>query len=485
MNEHEELEVLDALALGTLDPVQRAAVETHLAQCASCRHAYDEVRSVIDVLPHALTAPVPPGELLERIMRAIDAPTSPVAAQRARRRRFPLAATLAAGLLIALIGDGYLVLRPMQTNDDTIAASTTPQPPSARTSAPPTAPPAAINRPATTKAPTTNRTSSTTPPTVAHPSSTKPQTSTRPSSTKPSTTNNQVATKPPATTHASANMPLLADQRISHPGAAGTATLAALSTKRGANPHRAADSDAARIAALEQRLAATQSTAKAEALRIARLTQEIAQMSAVPPRGARGIVSPATHGARTTATKPHLAADATPRVAATPTPRVAGVPASHVAAVPTPRVAGTPAPHVAATVSEPSAATASAAPAVATAGSPGDANLVAALRTGKVYAIDGAVDGQPWHLTIVQPHDGGRAVIYSGTPDAPSGQTYRTWVIRSGRTVSIGELTPAKPATLEMPMALEAGDIVAFSREPVGSGDVPTQPFLMQFKVSP
>ncbi len=114
---------------------------------------------------------------------------------------------------------------------------------------------------------------------------------------------------------------------------------------------------------------------------------------------------------------------------------------------------------------------------------PGDDALVAALRSGKVYAIDGAVDGEAWHLTILQPRDGGRAVIYSGTPDAPSGQTYRTWVVRDGRTVNAGELPPSKPATLQMPMALEDGDIVAFSREPIGAGDIPTQPFLMQLKI--
>lgn len=113
---------------------------------------------------------------------------------------------------------------------------------------------------------------------------------------------------------------------------------------------------------------------------------------------------------------------------------------------------------------------------------PNDA-LVAALRSDKVYAIDGAVDGEPWHLTILQPREGERAVVYSGTPGAPAGQTYRTWVLRDGRTVDAGELVPGKPATLEMPMALEPGDVVAFSREPIGTGDLPTQPFLMQLKI--
>jgi anti-sigma factor RsiW len=122
-----------------------------------------------------------------------------------------------------------------------------------------------------------------------------------------------------------------------------------------------------------------------------------------------------------------------------------------------------------------------AAPSVA----PSDIALVAALRTGKVYTIDGTVGGEPWHLTIVQPRDGARALVYSGTPDAPSGQTYHTWVIRSGRTVNIGELPAGQPATLEMPMALEPGDVVAFSREPVGAVDEPSSPFLMELRIAP
>lgn len=111
--------------------------------------------------------------------------------------------------------------------------------------------------------------------------------------------------------------------------------------------------------------------------------------------------------------------------------------------------------------------------------------LVAALRTGKVYTLDGAVDHEAWHLTIVQPRDGAHALLYSGTPDAPSGETYRSWVVRGAQTVSIGELPPGKPATIEMPMALQTGDVIAFSREPVGSGDLPTTKFLMELKITP
>jgi hypothetical protein len=110
--------------------------------------------------------------------------------------------------------------------------------------------------------------------------------------------------------------------------------------------------------------------------------------------------------------------------------------------------------------------------------------LVAALRTGRVFAVDGTVGKETWHLTIVQPADGAKAEIFSGTPHAPDGQTYRTWVVRSGKTYDAGPLPPGEPTTLVMPMALQSGDVVAFSREPVGTGDHPTQPFLMKVTIA-
>jgi hypothetical protein len=34
-----------------------------------------------------------------------------------------------------------------------------------------------------------------------------------------------------------------------------------------------------------------------------------------------------------------------------------------------------------------------------------------------------------------------------------------------------------------MPVALQTGDVVAFSLEPIGAGARPTSPFLMQLKI--
>jgi len=114
-----------------------------------------------------------------------------------------------------------------------------------------------------------------------------------------------------------------------------------------------------------------------------------------------------------------------------------------------------------------------------------EAELVAALSTGRVYGVDGVVGSEPWHLTIVQPPAGKDAIIYTRTPDAPAGDTYRTWVVRGGTTFDAGELKPAAQTELEMPMPLQSGDEVAFSREPVGSGNAPTSPFLMKVTIGP
>jgi anti-sigma factor RsiW len=126
----------------------------------------------------------------------------------------------------------------------------------------------------------------------------------------------------------------------------------------------------------------------------------------------------------------------------------------------------------------------SATPAPVAIATPAPANsLVAALSDGRVYGVDGVVGTEPWHLTIVQPPAAANAVIYSDVPHAPNGQTYRTWVVRAGKTFDAGELRPGNRDVLDMPMPLQVGDVVAFSREPVGSGSAPTNPFLMQITI--
>jgi hypothetical protein len=112
-------------------------------------------------------------------------------------------------------------------------------------------------------------------------------------------------------------------------------------------------------------------------------------------------------------------------------------------------------------------------------------DLVAALSTGRVFGVDGVVGSEPWHLTIVQPPGGKDARIFTRTPGAPEGDTYRTWVLRGAQTFDAGELPPSTQTELEMPMPLQTGDQVAFSREAVGSGSRPTSPYLMKVTIGP
>ncbi len=321
MDEHDEFASLDGYVLGTLEPAEREHVREHLATCASCRREYDEIRNVLDVMPHERPEDAPTVASRDRLLARIDALES--AAPKVVPLRIPWAGLAAAGFVIALATDGWFA---WQLHDRTTAAVAVVAPSPIPT---PSASPAKI-----------------------------------------------VVVKPAAP----AARP--------SPDAALTQRVALLERQL-ADERRASDNrdatDAARIRALETSLAIAKRT----------------------------------------------------------TPRPIAV--------------------------------ASAGPASA---------LVAALSAGHVYSVDGVVGNESWHLTIVQPPNGANAVIYSQVPDAPSGETYRTWVVRDGKTFDAGELPAATQAKLEMPMPLKNGDIVAFSREPIGTGDRPTNAFLMQITIN-
>jgi anti-sigma-K factor RskA len=90
-------DLLPALALGCLEPLERERVLRHLESCASCRSklaGYEELAGTL-----ALAAPPaePPRELRGRILRKARRE-----AQRGRRAIPPLAWTLAAAALLAL-----------------------------------------------------------------------------------------------------------------------------------------------------------------------------------------------------------------------------------------------------------------------------------------------------------------------------------------------------------------------------------------------
>ncbi|MDF3043041.1 MAG: putative transrane anti-sigma factor [Thermomicrobiales bacterium] len=74
-------DLLEAYALGVLEPDERRAVEQHLATCADCRRLADDLAATVDLLPLALAAasPIrPPADLKNRVIHATQASSPPL-----------------------------------------------------------------------------------------------------------------------------------------------------------------------------------------------------------------------------------------------------------------------------------------------------------------------------------------------------------------------------------------------------------------------
>jgi|GEM_PF-870367 len=382
MNEHDEFfDLIDAYVLGTLDSPERENVRRHLDVCVTCRHEYDELRNVVDVLPQGLAAERPSAASHEKLLARLDAastsaptPGAPVITPTvvpavvsepttlesrrppsvvAARNDVPWIGALAAGLVLALAGDGFFAWQAYHRDATAVAfVQATPSP--IVTAVPSTAKPQHV---------------------VALP----------------------VLQRPIASPRAQAS---------AVPSASPTSAIAEAALR-------------SRVTQLERDLHVEQHDVAMRTENAARDTARIAFLTGQLSR---------------------LRAEVVAERRATPAPIAIASPAPPNA-------------------------------------------LVAALSNGRVYGIDGVVGTEPWHLTIVQPPAAANAVIYSDVPHAPIGQTYRTWVVRGGKTFDAGELRPGNRDVLDMPMPLQGGDVVAFSREPVGSGSAPTNPFLMQITI--
>lgn len=360
MNGHPEFELLDAYALGTLGEADSARVRAHLAACQECLAEAGDLRSVLDVMPHALPEVRASARVRERIFAQLDG-SAPARGRRPAASSFALAG-LAAALALAVGLDLWLAVALRRAQSQ------------------PAAPAVAVASPA--------------PPRTSPPAVTRPAVPVGPP---------RLIARAPAAAVASAapSAPSTADpglrQRV--------AVLESSLTRERLRAQRDAARDRERIEVLQRQLAdADTSVVALERLRAPRTPQ---------PGPSAGVQSVGVSGG-----------EAAPE-------------------------------------------------------------LVAALSSGRVYSVDGVVGSEPWHLTIVQPPAGKDAVIYTRTPDAPDGDTYRTWVLRGGATFDAGELRPAAQTELEMPMPLQTGDQVAFSREPVGTGNKPTSPFLMKVTIGP
>jgi hypothetical protein len=106
---HEGDELLEAYALGALEPEERADVERHLAGCPACRARVRELEVVAHRLPQALAAVSalePPAELEARVLGGM-----PAKPERHRLRVRPAAQAALAGLALLLIAGSVISMQ--------------------------------------------------------------------------------------------------------------------------------------------------------------------------------------------------------------------------------------------------------------------------------------------------------------------------------------------------------------------------------------
>jgi anti-sigma factor RsiW len=116
-------EELGAYVLGLLTPEQAHAVEEHLAVCLECRHEWEELREMTDLLdevpPEVFLDGPPDGDLvLQRTLRQIRSEVG------SKRRRNRLATVAAAVVGVALVlGGGVMLGRTTADPQPVIAAA--------------------------------------------------------------------------------------------------------------------------------------------------------------------------------------------------------------------------------------------------------------------------------------------------------------------------------------------------------------------------
>lgn len=111
MTTHEELKANAAgYVLGSLDPDERRAFESHLAGCAECAQEVASLRPVVGALATAVPQVTPRAELRERILRAAGNSAEGKSRRRASQARVGGWLPLAAAIIIA-VGAGIYAVR--------------------------------------------------------------------------------------------------------------------------------------------------------------------------------------------------------------------------------------------------------------------------------------------------------------------------------------------------------------------------------------
>ena len=81
MNDHAQWnDTVGAYLLGALPPDELERFEAHLAECVTCRHDVEELRSAADALPMSVPSVAPPPALKGRIMAVVESEAELLAA---------------------------------------------------------------------------------------------------------------------------------------------------------------------------------------------------------------------------------------------------------------------------------------------------------------------------------------------------------------------------------------------------------------------
>ncbi len=110
-------ELLPGYALGSLEPEESALVSEHLVRCRQCRKLLASYREVTGSLALVVADHDPPASLEARILEKIAAGPTVRRFQGAPRFRHPIAAAVAAVLIVALAATNiFLLTAPLRSN---------------------------------------------------------------------------------------------------------------------------------------------------------------------------------------------------------------------------------------------------------------------------------------------------------------------------------------------------------------------------------
>ena len=100
----EAREALGLLVLGALEPEEATALDAHLSDCGECSAERHRLARVVELLPHGLTAVMPPAALHQRLLSRVQGQGGGRSGERdgRRARRWPAWAPAAAAAAVLL-----------------------------------------------------------------------------------------------------------------------------------------------------------------------------------------------------------------------------------------------------------------------------------------------------------------------------------------------------------------------------------------------